>query len=389
MSFYIQHGYGKSRKIQALAETGDLAGVTLSPADEDADSLLATAELCRSLGLDVRIDPQTFVYTTAPSGSGKHHQSHGIDFPGIHWSQDAKTTELQVSAVGRMNTLINPLGGWVAPSVLQSSFTDVWTPVALQMARTAADSWGPNRTIASLVIEESALSTWDSIEDWLDVATTLDVKGFYILVARGNSSYPPVGWSSERLKNLLRLIYNLSEINDYEVSWGYSDAEGILGLAAGASSISSGWTYTLRQFKPSKWQPSDSAGGKAPIIRYNTRRLWSSLRVDREALDIYGSSLKQEVFAADEISNFALAPLDAMTRAEAQEQHMKVLARRSSDLSLRGLGDRLDTVESSLELALDLFAKIRAENIVLESRYRPRVDNMLDALRNFRSSESL
>jgi hypothetical protein len=389
MSFYLQHGYGKSQKIQTLQASGHLAGVTLSAADEDVSNLAATADLCRSLGLAVRIDPQTYVYTTAPKGSGKHHESHGVDFASIHWSQDAKATAHQVDAIGRLNARINPGGDWIAPSVLQSSFADVWTPVALQLARTASDAWGPDRTIATLVIDEAALETWSAIDDWLDVATTLEVKGFYILVGRSNTSYPPVAWSQERLSNMLRLIYNLSELNGYEVSWGYSDSEGLLGIAAGATGMSSGWSYTLRQFNPSKWQPKDSAGGRAPVVRYNLNSLWSSLRVDTEASRLFSSSLRDRVFTPKQLEAVNVQPLTTLTRAEAQEQHLGVLAARADSLGKKKLTERLEQVTSSLESALSLMADIDESKILLESRYRPRVESLLGSLERFRKSEGL
>jgi hypothetical protein len=389
MSFYMQHGYGKSQKIQSVAATGDLEGVVLSVADEDEAALSVTAATCLQLGLQVRVDPQSYVYTTAPKGMGKHHAKHGVDFPGLHWSQDANTTARQVKAVGALNERINARGAWIAPSVLQSSFTDVWTPVALQLARTASEAWGADRTIASLIIDESALETWSAINVWLDVATTLDVRGFYILVARSNTTYPPVAWSSERLSNLLRLIYTLSVLNNYEVSWGYSDSEGILGLAAGASSISSGWSYTLRQFNLSKWQPNDSTGGRAPIVRFNTSRLWSPLRAESEADRVFNSDLRGDVFTRRQIQDISQRPLPEWSRAEAQDQHIKVIASRSAFLSQKSITERLDWVGSSLSQALTLFDEISQDGIILEQRYRPRVEALSSAMERFRKAEGL
>lgn len=389
MNFFVQHGYGKSQKIQNVAAGGHLAGVVLSSADEDQVGLMTTAEACRDLGLKVRIDPQSYVYTTAPRGRGKHHENHGIDFSSLHWSQDAKATASQVNGIGSLNQRINPNGMWIAPSVLQSSFTDVWTPLALQFARTASDSWGPEKTIATLVIDEAALDTWASIDDWLDVATTLDIAGFYILVGRTNTTYPPVAWSPERLSNLLRLIYNLSQLNGYEVSWGYSDNEGLLGLAAGASAMSSGWSYTLRQFNPSKWQPNDSAGGRAPVARYQVSRMWSPLRAESEAGPLFASPLRDELFTAKQVRELNVRSLSVLTRAEVQEQHMLVLAGRAASIVRRPLPERLDVVTKSLEQALALMAKVEQSRVVLEARYRPRLESLVASLERFRSSEGL
>jgi hypothetical protein len=388
VKFYLQHGYGKSGKIQSIGRAGKLGGVILSPADEDPTNLEITANMCRVQGLDVRIDPQMYIYTTAPRGVGRNHDAHGIEMSGVHWSQDAKSTARQIQAVGRLNSLYNANGAWIAPSVLQSSFTDVWTPVALQLARTASDAWGPDRTIATLVIDEGALSTWAAIDDWLDVATTLNVRGFYILVDRGNSSWPPVAWSHERLTNLLRLIHNLSVVNKYEVSWGYSDAEGLLGLAAGADSIASGWTFGLRQFNASKWQPTEAGPRRAPLVRYNVRRLWSSLRVN-EAMDLYRSDLREQVFSAREIEEIERRPVEEYSRAEAQEQHLGVLAERTWSLSKKEAPQRPEAISKSLQRGIDLHQQIRAEGFVLESRYLSRLLALETAFSAFRNSEGL
>lgn len=389
MSFYIQHGYGKGQKIANLAAEGKLRGVVLSPADEDHSALAATANMCRGLALDVRIDPQSYIYSTVPPGLGKHHKSNGLQFTKIHWSQDAKSTSAQIDAVGRLNQAINTDGRWIAPSVVQSSFTDVWTPLALQMARTASDAWGPDRTIATVAIDEAALDTWATVNDWLDVATTLQVRGFQILVNRSNTSYPPVAWSVDRLTNLLRLIYNLAVLNGYEVSWSYSDTEGLLGIAVGANQISSGWNYTLRQFNTEKWQPNETRGGRAPIPRYHVPRLWSPLRVDTEAERIRQTALSAVIFMPREVKDFQEIDLLDRTRAQLQEQHLALLASRSATLSALEIAERLEKVRRSLEKALRLFARIEDDGVVLEARYRPRVSSLLQALQRFTAVEKL
>lgn len=390
MSFYLQHGYGKGQKLQNLASTGRLAGVILSAADEDAQTLDNTAQEARRFGIDVRIDPQTYVYSTAPRGLGRKHDSHGVQFSDLHWSQDAKTVSKQVEAVGDLNRRLNPEGRWIAPSVVQSSFADVWTPLAVQLARTASEAWGPEKTIATLAIDDVALDTWRNVDEWLDVATTLEVAGFYILVGRSNTTYPPAAWSVDRLTNLLRLIYNLSELNGYEVTWGYSDSEGLLGIAAGADHMASGWSYSLRQFNAAKWQPSDSKGGRAATPRLHLEKLWSPLRAVSEADEIFKSKIRDEIFTEEQVANFSTRRFDSISRLEAQEMHLNLLATRASNLSrIESVSDRMDRVEKSLDRAIARFALIADAGIPLETRYRPRVESLKSALVNFRNSESL
>lgn len=389
MSFYVQHGYGKAQKISGLAAHGMTAGVILSPGDEDSASLRATADFCRSAGLRVLIDPQTYVYSTNPEGAPRNHPVHNLDMGKLSWAQGAESVTKHVSAVQKLNEAVNADGTWIAPSALQGTFTDVWTPLSIQFARTASNAWGPDRTMVTLAVEEAALSDWPRIEDWLDVATTLDVKGFYIVVSRPSTTYPSIPWAPARLANLLRLIHTLGSVNDFEVIWGYADLEGMLGLAAGANGIAAGWSYTLRQFSASKWQ-SPPGGGKPATVRFHVPRLWSLLRAETEAEVLLDSEMKSRIFTAEEIADLSNRPAASITRPEAQEQHLKVLAARANALSgLATQHDRLETVQESLATALDLFRGVAELGLLQEPRYRARVESLADALVIFRREENV
>lgn len=387
MTYWLQHGFGKAQKISTVAANGNTTGVILSAADEDTQSLAQTALAIRDLGLQVLVDTQSYLYSSTPQGVARFHEPNGVSFPALHWSQDAAATQAQLGAVELLNRAVNPDGRWIAPSVLQSSFADVWTPLALQFARTASDMWGGDRTVATVVIDEAALASWDAVDSWLDVATTLDVSGFYILVNRSNTGYPPVAWATDRLTNLMRLNYTLSAINDYEVLWGFSDSEGLLSEALGAS-MAVGWTFGLRQFSVAKWQPS--GGGRPAIIRYYMPLLWSSLRAEGEADLLHDSGFANNVFLEHQLEEIESTPFSAITRATAQEQFMIELGRSSASLREVGLlGPRLDALERSLEGALDNFRAISAAGAVLEARYAPRVASIAAAVAEFRSRESL
>jgi hypothetical protein len=388
MTFYMQHGYGKGNRLTTLGPPQHVSGVVLSPADEDALALPATAIAARGAGLDVLVDPQSYIYSARPSASAKHHPSHRIAFPAMDWSQSPSDTEAHLDAVRAMQSRINPDGTWIAPSVLQSGFADVWTPLSLQYARGAALTWPTERTLATIAIDESAFAVPGAMEDWLDIATTLSVRGFYLLVQRNNTQYPAVAWAPDRLANVLRLIYTLGDINRYRVHWGYSDSEGLLGLAVGASAISAGWSFGLRQFSTSKWIPS--SGGRPSTIRVPMARLWSSIRALGEADDLYASTLRSDVFSADILARFPTGAFGNLSRSEAQDLYLLVIARAADRVSaIAGTSARLDYLSAELDSALDLFGRIESSSLTLEPRYRPRVAALREALRLFRSAESL
>ncbi|MFF3064261.1 hypothetical protein ACFVQ3_06865 [Oerskovia sp. NPDC057915] len=389
MTMNLQHGYGKSRKIDELSATGAISGVILSSGDEDVETLSATVATCRRVGVRTLLDPQTYIYSTSPAGTARHHQSQGIAYGTMHWSQDATRVSQQVRDVAAANAAIGISEVMIAPACKQSTFSDIWTPLSLQFARTAAKDWGGTRTIASVVIEDVAFDDWNSVADWLDVATTLDVRGFYLLVDRGRRDYPSAPWSPLRLENLMRLIYNLSELNEFEVHWGYSDIDGLLGVAAGGTSMAAGWHYSLRQFAISKWQPSDARGGLA-APRVYMPRLWAALRAEGEVGRILETEQPEKLLPKGFIGRFADRPLAEWGRVEAQMLHLDLLGRSAKKLSgMDSVTSRLDAVGASLEGARAHYRQLSRQNVLLPALYQARVESYLEAVEGFRGSESL
>ncbi|MCZ4614890.1 hypothetical protein [Rhodococcus qingshengii] len=389
MSFYIQHGYGKGTKIFDVADQGSLSGVVLSPGDEEVAGLTSTVAGIQSLGLDALLDPQSYIYSTTPVGSARCHSAHDLNFRRVKWSQSAQDIAGQIDSIEAANVAIGIRGPMIAPTCVQSTFTDIWTPLALQYARSAVDSWGPDRTIASVAIDEGALTNWKDIADWLDVVTSIDVRGFYIVVNRATKGYPPAPWDSIRLCNLLRLIYNLSEVNEYDVHWGYSDLEGLIGLAAGATAISSGWFYTLRQFFTSKWQPSP-AGGQPPTARVYIPALWGSLKAQEELSYVMNLPYKDDIVLPAIDSIFTARSLSSWSRVEAQVQFMTQLSREAESVVIsRDLPTRLDSVESTLSQASNLYGRIARDGVVLPPGYAGRVTNLRYAVEEMRRAEGV
>lgn len=385
---YIQHGYGKSNKIQRVADEARLAGVILSPAHEDMHKLAATADDCRSRGLEVLLDPQSYIYSLSPQGFARKHAAHQIEFSDLHWSQTADTLNGHVDAVLVANQNIGNKDGWlVAPAPHQANLTDYWMPAALQYGRTSAKKWGSAQTIATIVIDENVLRSWDDLQRWLDPLTTLDVAGFYLLVNRKGYVYPGSAWDADALANLLRVIYTLTEINDYKVIWGYSDIEGLLGLAAGASAIASGWSQGLRFFSTAKW--NETQRGSAANPRVYLPRLWTPVR-DNEAEDLLATAAGRAAFMPRLAQRFDDRGFGSWDLPEAQVHHLSTLARVAERISsIEVGGPRLDTVSDSLHAAIARLDNIAKAGLTLERRHATRVKSYRDAIDVFRKSESL
>lgn len=384
--FYVQHGYGKGLKIARLNDAVDLTGIILSPAHEDR---LRLSETVTSFGhLELLLDPQSYIYSLTPQGTARHHASHGLALKDMHWSQTADTVKSHLEAVRLANDGIGLAGAKIAPAPYQSNLDNFWLPISLQYSRSSADSWGTDETLASLVVDEKVLESWDNIEGWLDVLTTLDVRGFYLVVNRNAGQYPAQRWDPQALSNLLRLIFTLTQLNDYELIWGYADIDGILGVAVGATGVASGWSYGLRTFNVSRWNVKRSGGAPA-VPRIHFQKLWAPLRWN-EAGDLHRTPEGRQAFTRTLSDHFANNSFESWGIAEAQHQHLEVLANRVNALARTSvISARLDRVQKSLDAALALHTSIASTGVTLDPRYVGQVRSYKEAMELFRRAESL
>jgi hypothetical protein len=385
MTFYVQHGYGKGDKIETLATRTEVSGVILSPKDENAASLDATARSARLSGLGLMVDPQTYMYSTEPPGSGRCHAMNGLPTRRVSWAQDAKDVTGLVESVGALNARLNA-SAWISPTPLQTLFVDEMTSLSLQYARTAASAWAGQEVYASLVVDQSAFANWEMIERWLTEATTLNVTGFYLVVAKTRSTYPAAAWDTIQLANYFRLVYVLTEISGYELVLGYSDYEGPLGIASGATAMASGWSYSLRQLSPERWKVAQAFGAQ-PVPRLNLKRLWTPIRAQADAEPIFTSTYASEAFAASELADFTANGFE-FDRPTAQTRHLIAMAERVDELSsLNSIGDRLDLATHQLTEASSTIRKLNDKGFLTGEPYLGRVDALKNALIAFRSAE--
>ena len=387
MTMHVQHGYGQGDRIAALADPSVVHSVILSPTDQGPRKLLETSIDCQDRGLSVLLDPQSYIYAPDIGAVARNHEENDLEFIGMNWSQPPTSTMDMIARVGLLNDAI---GGSIriAPSPLQSSFADVWTPLSIQLARAGSDAWGREKTIATLAIEESAFSDRAQVDAWLDVATTLEVRGFYLLVQRSNTSYPPVPWAAETLANVMSAIYVLTELNDYEVHWGYSDLEGLLGLAAGATAIATGWSHGLRQFSTSKWVPR--TGGRQPAMRYPMRSIMSVPAAEAEAAQMFQTVLQEDLFDPAEVRLRSAEGFDGMNLREYHVRYLTWLADMVAELHGRSTPNSLTQLHRMLDSAVSILERPEITRAVaLPPSYAGRLRNQRSAIEAFRDREGV
>lgn len=386
MSLWIQQGYGKGDKLARLASKRGVEGVLLSPADETAERLSETATDCRGEGLAVAVDPQTYVYSI-PEGAGRLHDEHGLAFGDLSWAPPPNELATQVQAVLQLNDRLGT-ESVISPAPLQQSFDDVWAPVALQYARATVEA-ADKPVLATLAVADSGFASWETVERWLDVATTLDVAGFYLIVSKsGPRVYPPL-WDEQILTNILRLVHRLSVLNSYRLLWGYADVAGLLGVAAGASGFGSGWFYSLRTFSPSKWQPS--SGGAQAVPRVFASGLLTALEAQSEGRAVARSALAAEAFPGRRTRRRIADHTQGWGQTDAWYQHLKSLASVGAQVARRtpGTGTALDFTDERIRQASARLETLRRSGVTLRPAYANTLDTYSAALRRFRTAEGV
>lgn len=385
MTFWIQHGYGKSDKITRLLETGLVSGgVILSPGDEDQGTLAATANsIIRD---DVRqiIDPQFYVHSMI-GARARCHESHGIDFGDVSWFLSPTDIFAHVEAVLRLNRALN-MSEFVAPAPYLATFNDVWAPIGLQYSRAFVDA-SEQPAFVSVIAEDIAFADWAATSRWLDALTTIDAHGIYLIVSQSGANYPAT-WDPNRLANVLRVIYALSELNEYEVIWAYSDICGLAGLSVGAEGLASGWYNSLRMWTPNKWM--QQSGGHAANPRVLLAPLLSPLLADGEAQSVANTALGPEIFGdAAMLTQFQQRdPHWGLPAAWYQHLHALATIAAGLDSSEPVIG-RIGQLDRVVTDAINLLSQLEKEGAALSPAHKNRLTAIQRAVSKFATDERI
>ena len=382
MTFWVQHGYGKADKIEAVANTGLLAGVILSPADEDRPALESTAQMIHRLHVGCMLDPQLYIHTI-PGAVARCHESNSLDFSEIIWDVSPGEISDQVREIVTTNEMLG-MRSIIAPSPYQASFGDAFTPLSLQYARETIDA--TDRAVyMSLVAEDSAFGDWDSTLRYLSALTRLDAAGIYLIVGSSGKNYP-ILWDREHLANILRVVYTLAEYNDYRVVWGYSDVAGVLGLAVGATGAASGWYHSLRKWTKEKWIPQ--RGGRQANPRVFVPPLFCSM-VHDEAVRVARTSEGHRAFP-DQQERRSLSQEKPWSITDSWNQHLVSMAQLHGIVDQRlDVVDRITNLKLELDGAIHLFDDLIDAGAAIDRSHRQRLVALSEALESFALAERL
>ena len=279
MSLLAQHGYGKGSKIDKALQSNDLCGVILSPKGDSPEKIQEYTTDLHAHFPEAKIyfDPQFHACCL----QGEINAGKLSEFP--YYSAGLTRAQLSVPANIRRYTasVIDYQKGLgienlMSPTVSFDDFNGRESQIGISLAYESMElADAANQLYISLYIFESAFRNREALEDFLNVISLLDVKGFYLVVERVSNTEKATAMQPNELANLMWFVYTLSHVNGFDVIVGYSDMLSLPLAAVSSATFACGWFNNLRMYSEANFRPS--SGGRRPRKRYTSGVTMSSL----------------------------------------------------------------------------------------------------------------
>ena len=361
MTVYIQHSYGKSDKITKSIDKHLISGVIFSPKGESSISKMTdTIKEYSDLGVDTYIDPHFHLGLIENCSDNKIK-----DYP--YYKSDLKYKNFisPKALMEHVKICLDfqaglALSGYYTPTCIIESFEDKWCAVAIQMAQSALEYVDNDRLpnlYVSFVISENAFSgSKESIDDFINIITSLDgLNNVYLIINKNSEAYSPQ-LESDKLKNIMYLIYALS-YNGIKIVCGYSDILGLMYLTAGADVITTGWSQKSRFFSRNNYK--EMTGGSTPRPRYMSIPLINSININPELNEIRNFGLLEEVLSHTEYDEIATqTPYSDNWTKVSFYHHLNCIKILSDNLLKFEVDKRIEIMQTKIEQAAILYKKL-------------------------------
>lgn len=288
MSLFAQHGYGKGNKIDKALNYNDLSGVILSPKGESPHKM---AEYIQTLK---RNEPEAKIYFDpqfhACCLQGEITAGKLVEYPyfaaGLTRANLSVPTNIRHYA-GSIISCQKELGltDFFSPTIVFDDFNGRESQIGISLAYESMEiTDAANDLYVSLYINETAFRNREALEEFLNVVSLFDVKGFYLVVERVSNTDKATAMTPNILSNLMWFVYILSEVNDFDVIVGYSGFLSLPLSAVSNASFACGWYNNLKMYSEGNFRPS--SGGRRPRKRYSSGVLMSSLLLLPEIMSL-------------------------------------------------------------------------------------------------------
>lgn len=279
MSLLAQHGYGKAAKIDRGLSTGDISGVILSPKAETFDKLAVfSAELCyKYVNKKIYFDPQFYICGIQGDVTAGKLPTYPYYMAGLTRANLSAPSNLRAYAQRVIEVQEElPVSGIFSPSIIFDDFDGRESQTVISLAYESISlTDAENMLYITLCINENAFRNRTAMEDFLNVISLLDVKGFYVIIDRSGNTGKPTEIDAQILSNIMWFLYTLSGINGFDVIVGYTDMLSIPLAAICNADFACGWYNNLKSFSTANFRPS--SGGRRPRKRYTSGVLMNSL----------------------------------------------------------------------------------------------------------------
>lgn len=248
MDLYLQLGHGMMSLSKDLITKWGSGTVILSPRDLTEKQTIKFAEEIIEKNGKTLFDPQYY----------NPHADHKKLTEWRHWFDQYKTSLLGDDEY--ISNLFNEIkdinncaqtSAYIIPGILCDNVDKHWLKPQQIFLDNASKYFTDKEKYATLALEESLITDEESIEKLIQVTSSWDVDGFYI-VPEGEYLTNEEYW----LTNLTLLVAGL-KLQNKKVIVGYANHQMLLLSCANADAIASGTFLNIRHFSKDKFDETD------------------------------------------------------------------------------------------------------------------------------------
>ncbi len=368
MKLFAQHGHQPSDKIKRGLDEKIIDGVIFSPRYVNPDKLNNLIVDLRNSNeiAEIFIDPE--FYATRHADNPNNQLGYLTDWKYFkpQRRRDLVTAKTVDSVLQKTFEIMSPYGpsALVSPNIyISESFDSMEAGISLNFinqSKTLASK--VKKTIpvyATLAVDYRALLNANDLKAFLNDITALDnpPDGFYILIGRGMINERSDIVNSEIVTSAViggwMLINYILSINEFQVINGYSDILTPFLGAVGGFAGATGWWSNLRTFTLGKYIRSERSGGRAPNIKYLSKKLLNRLKLEeRENYTEIIPDIKNNLLHDHDYDN------GVPDRSIESLQTWEAIASLNKDIIRGDIEESVDVLEKAVVDAGDAYSKL-------------------------------
>lgn len=295
MKLFAQHGHQPSDKINRGLEEKVIDGVIFSPRyvkPEKLNNIINDAHSSNE-NAEILIDPE--FYATYHVNNPNNQLGYLTDWEYFlpQRRRDLVTTKTVNSVLQKTLEIMDTYNtsAFISPNIyISESFDSMEAGISINFidrAKNIAFKFNDSIPVyTTLAVDYRALLDTSYLKTFLNDITALDnpPDGFYILIGRGMINERSDIVNSEIVTSAViggwMLINYILSINGYQVINGYSDIITPFLGAAGGFAGATGWWSNLRTFTLGKYIRPVRSGGRAPNVKYLSKKLLNRLKLE-------------------------------------------------------------------------------------------------------------